>query len=111
MTIITGVAIMFSSFSTPALSALLTFFVFVIGHFSSSLRDLAQSMGSEAALVFFNVIYYLLPNFSNFSVISNAAIGQHPPASMLGFATAYALVYDIILLTITTIIFKRRNFK
>lgn len=111
MTIITAVAIMFSSFSTPALSALLTFFVFVIGHFSSSLRDLAQSMGSEAALVFFNVVYYLLPNFSNFSVISNAAVGQRPSASMLGLAFAYALVYDIILLTITTIIFKRRNFK
>jgi len=111
MTIITGVAIMFSSFSTPALSALLTFFVFVIGHFSSSLRDLAQSMGSDAALVFFNVIYYLLPNFSNFTVISNAAIGQHPPPSMLGFATVYAVVYDIILLTITAVIFKRRNFK
>ena len=111
MTIITGVAIMFSSFSTPALSALLTFFVFVIGHFSSSLRDLAQSMGSDAALVFFNIIYYLLPNFSHFSVISNAAIGQTPPASMIAYATAYAAVYDIILLTITTIIFKKRNFK
>lgn len=111
MTIITGVAIMFSSFSTPALSALLTFFVFVIGHFSSSLRDLAQSMGSDAALIFFNIIYYLLPNFSHFSVISNAAIGQTPPVSMIAYATAYAAVYDIILLTITTIIFKRRNFK
>src|SRR5688572_5250560 len=37
LTILTGVAILFSSFSSPALSALLTFFVFVIGHFSSSL--------------------------------------------------------------------------
>ena len=43
--------------------------------------------------------------------ISNAAIGQHPPASMLGFATAYAVVYDVILLTVTAVIFKRRNFK
>ncbi|KXK07077.1 MAG: ABC-2 family transporter protein [Acidobacteria bacterium OLB17] len=111
MTIITAVALVFSSFSTPALSALLTFFVFVIGHFSSSLRDLAQAMGSEAAVVFFNVIYYLLPNFSLFSVISNAAIGQHPPASMLGFATLYAVAYDIILLTLATMIFRRRNFK
>src|SRR5688572_4855255 len=37
LTILTAVAILFSSFSSPALSALLTFFVFVIGHFSSSL--------------------------------------------------------------------------
>src|SRR6266705_1626093 len=33
--ILTGVALLFSSFSSPALSALRTFFVFVIGHFSA----------------------------------------------------------------------------
>src|SRR6266576_3989049 len=31
--LITSVALLFSSFSSPALSALLTFFVFIIGHF------------------------------------------------------------------------------
>src|SRR2546430_8930527 len=36
--ILTGVAMMFSAFSSPALSALLTFFVFVIGHFSADLK-------------------------------------------------------------------------
>ncbi len=35
---LTGVALLFSSFSSPALSALLTFFVFIIGHFSADLR-------------------------------------------------------------------------
>src|SRR5438552_16478980 len=35
--IITGVALLFSTFSSPALSGLLTFFVFVIGHFSADL--------------------------------------------------------------------------
>ncbi|MBO0200770.1 hypothetical protein, partial [Vibrio alginolyticus] len=36
--IITAVAILFSSFSTSALSALFTFLIFVIGHLSASLR-------------------------------------------------------------------------
>ncbi len=111
LTIITAVAIMFSSFSTPALSALLTFFVFLIGHFSSSLRDLAGGLGSRAAIVLFNAIYYLLPNLSNFSFITNTANGDVPPLAMLGGAAAYALVYDIILITITVMIFSRRNFK
>src|SRR5438552_6537994 len=35
--ILTGVALLFSTFSSPALSGLLTFFVFVIGHFSADL--------------------------------------------------------------------------
>lgn len=110
LTIITAVAIMFSSFSTPALSALLTFFVFLIGHFSSSLRDLADSLGSKSAIVFFNVIYYLLPNLSNFSFITNTANGNTPTA-MLGGAALYAAAYVTILMTIAITIFSRRNFK
>ncbi len=111
LTIITAVAIMFSSFSTPALSALLTFFVFLIGHFSSSLRDLAQGLGSRSAILFFNAIYYLLPNLSNFSFITNSSNGDIAPIAMLGGAAVYAIIFDVVLLTITVVIFKRRNFK
>jgi ABC-type transport system involved in multi-copper enzyme maturation permease subunit len=89
----------------------LTFFVFVIGHFSSSLNDLARGMGSTFAKVFFGVIYYLLPNLSNYSFIVNAAHGEAPPATMLGGSAAYAVAYVIILLVLTTLIFSRRNFK
>ena len=111
LTILTAVGIVFSSFSTPALSALLTFFIFVIGHFSASLRDLAQDMGSHGARLFFDGIYYLLPNFSHFSYITETANGIKAPTAMLGGAILYAVIYDIILLTITMVIFRRRNFK
>jgi ABC-type transport system involved in multi-copper enzyme maturation, permease component len=111
LTILTATAILFSSFSSPALSALLTFFVFVIGHFSSSLRDLAQALGSTAARVFFEVLYYILPNLSHFSFIANSAHGDVPNGAMIGGATLYAVVYVSILLTISILIFSRRNFK
>ena len=111
LTILTGVAIMFSSFSSPALSALLTFFVFVIGHFSTSLRDLAEGLGSKPARLFFDAIYYLLPNLSLFSFITETSNGMTPPAPMIGGAFLYALIYDVILLTVTIVIFSRRNFK
>lgn len=111
LTILTAVAIMFSSFSTPALSALLTFFVFLIGHFSSSLLDLATSLGSRAAVALFSAIYYALPNLSNFSFIVNAAHGELPTISFVGFAVAYAVGFNTVLLAITVLIFSRRNFK
>ncbi len=111
LTIITAVAILFSSFSTPALSALLTFAVFLIGHSSTSLLDLAVNLGSSSAIWLFTVVYYVLPNLSNFSFIANTANGSVPPASMLGGAVLYALVYDLVLLTATVLIFRRRNFK
>lgn len=111
LTILTAIAIMFSSFSTPALSALLTFFVFVIGHFSASLRDLAQEMGSTTARLVFDAIYYLLPNLSHFSFITESSNGMTPPPAMIGGSLLYALIYDLVILTITVVIFSRRNFK
>lgn len=111
LTILTAVAILFSSFSSPALSALLTFFVFIIGHFSSSLRDLAANLESAAAKAVFNAIYYVLPNLSHFTFVTNAAHGDIPPAAMLGGAAAYALVFNVILIAATILIFSRRNFK
>lgn len=111
LTIITGVAIMFSSFSTPALSALLTFFVFIIGHYSASLLDVATNIGSGSAIAFFTGLYYLMPNLSHFSFITETANGMLPNAVMLGGGALYAVIYNIVLLTITVVIFSRRNFK
>jgi ABC-type transport system involved in multi-copper enzyme maturation permease subunit len=109
--ILTAVALLFSSFSTPSLSALLTFFVFIIGHFSADLRSFAASMGTTSARFLFGALYYLLPNLSNYSFITPAAYGQMPPwAAILG-AFAYALIYSAVLLSAATLIFNRRNFK
>lgn len=111
LTVITAVAILFSSFSTPALSAMLTFAVFVIGHFSTSLRELAQSMPSQFARLVFDGVYYLLPNFSHFSFITETANGISAPPAMLGASAAYAFVWDMVLLALAVVIFSRRNFK
>src|SRR5437660_808441 len=55
--ILTGVAMMFSAFSSPALSALLTFFVFDIGHFSGDLKMLGHTMPSAFARRLFAGLY------------------------------------------------------
>ncbi len=111
LAILTAVAILFSSFSSPALSALLTFFIFIIGNFTASLRDFAANLGSEFTKRFFDVLYYILPNLSFYSFRVNAAHGDVPSSNLLGGAFLYAIVYILILLTITILIFSRRNFK
>src|SRR5262249_53411977 len=67
LTILTAVALVFSSFSTPALSALLTFFVFIIGHLSASLHDLGQVLQSRSAQYFLDALYWIMPNLANYS--------------------------------------------
>lgn len=108
--IITAVALLFSSFSSPALSALLSFFIFIIGHFSADMKTFAAGLGSLAQY-FFTFLYYVLPNLANYEFITQAAHGKMPTGSMIFAATAYTLVYVAILLSIATLVFNRRNFK
>ena len=109
--ILTAIALLFSSFSSPALSALLTFFIFIIGHFSSDLKGLATSLGSTAARWLFRGLYYLLPNLSNLSYITPAAHGETPPKGIALVSIVYALTYIAVMLSIAILIFRRRNFK
>jgi Cu-processing system permease protein len=111
LTILTAVAILFSSFSSPALSALLTFFVFIIGHFSADLKTFAASMGTPSAKYLFSALFYVLPNLSNYSYITPAAHGQAPSPQMVFVSVAYAVLYITVLLAAATLIFNRRNFK
>src|SRR6266853_4879773 len=109
--ILTGVALLFSSFSSPALSALLTFFVFIIGHFSADLKTLGNSAGSAAARWLFRSLYYGLPNLSNYNMITAAAHGYVPEARVMAVSVAYAIFYIVVLLAGATWVFSRRNFK
>src|ERR1051326_6418131 len=109
--ILTGVALLFSSFSSPALSALLTFFVFIIGHFSADLKSLSVSLGSTSTRWLFGALYYLLPNLANYSFITPTAHGHSPPAGFVAAVGVYAVIYITVILAVATLVFSRRNFK
>jgi ABC-type transport system involved in multi-copper enzyme maturation permease subunit len=110
LAVIVAVALLFSSFSTPALSALLTFAVFVIGHFSADMRAFAAT-GTAPARFLFGALYYLLPNFSHFTYITDASHGRTPAPAAFAAAVLYTLLYVAALLAASTLIFNRRNFK
>jgi ABC-type transport system involved in multi-copper enzyme maturation permease subunit len=109
--LLTAIALLFSSFSSPALSALLTFMVFIIGHFSADLKSLAVSLGSSGARTLFTALYYLVPNLANYSFITPAAHGRAPSAGFLFATGLYALIYIAVILAVATLVFSRRNFK
>src|SRR5262249_12148957 len=103
LAIITAVALLFSSFSSPALSAMLTFFVFIIGHFSGDLKNLANTSSSTPSRILFRGFYYLLPNLANYSVITSAAHGLVPDKTSASLAAIYGVVYIAVLLAAATL--------
>jgi len=111
LALLVAVALMFSSFSTPMLSALFSFAVYVIGHFSKDLLEMAALSNSAVTRVLLTALYYVLPNLSNFGFITEASHGRVVPLRAAVAATAYAIVYAGILLSAAVLIFQKRNFK
>jgi Cu-processing system permease protein len=111
LAVLVAVALMFSSFSTPMLAALFSFAVYVIGNFSKDLLQMAALANSAVSRVVLTILYYLLPNLSNFGFITEASHGQVVPIGMALSATVYAVVYIAILLSAAVLIFQKRNFK
>ena len=109
--IVTGVAIFFSCISTPILSAVFTFSLFVIGNFLSDIRWFGQESQSFILEKITAGLYYLLPNFSDFNVISLAAHGVTISRHLLAANTCYALLYIAIVVSASVLVFEEREFQ
>jgi ABC-type transport system involved in multi-copper enzyme maturation permease subunit len=114
--VVTALALLFSTFSTPALSALFTFSLWIAGHFGKDLQSLGEITKSAATKWICNILYYVLPNFANFGVDSRNIIQDglyYKPLdfhSVLG-AALYCMLYCAIVISLAVSIFMRRDFK
>jgi ABC-type transport system involved in multi-copper enzyme maturation permease subunit len=109
--LVTAIALFFSTFSTPILSAALTFGLFVVGHFSTDLRNFDQVVDSPAAVRLARGLYWVLPNLAQFDVKSQVVHGQPVSLGYVALTSSYAALYTAVLLMMSMYIFSRRDFK
>lgn len=109
--VVTAIALCFSTFSTPILSAAFTFGFVVAGHFSADLRNFDQVVESPAAARLARGLYWVLPNLSQFDVKAQVVHGQAVPIGYMALATAYGMLYIAILLAVAMFVFSQRDFK
>jgi hypothetical protein len=103
--------VFFSTFSTPMLSAVLTFGLYVAGQFNADLKNFDKIVDSQAAIWLSRGAYHVLPDFSSFDVKTQVVHGLPVAAGYLASSAAYGLAYIVGLLLTATFIFSRRDFK
>jgi Cu-processing system permease protein len=111
LTMVTAIALFFSTFSSPLLSALFTLGVWTAGHFNADLRNFENVLDSPVAVYMARTLYYLLPNFAPFDVKAQVVHGEGVSAAHVVLMLAYAAVYVGALLSAAVAIFRRRDFK
>jgi ABC-type transport system involved in multi-copper enzyme maturation permease subunit len=111
LALVTAVALFFSTFSTPYLSAVLTFGLWVIGNFNEDLRNFGAIVTSPEATWLTTALYYVLPNFAAFDVKTQVVHGLAVPGAYVATVAAYGVVYVALLLAGAIAIFSRRDFR
>ena len=109
--LVTAIALFFSTFSSPFLSAAFTFGLWVIGHFNADLRNFEAVLNSQPAVYLARALYYVLPNFAAFDIKTQVVYALPIPAGYVPTTMLYGVVYVMLLLTGAVIIFSRRDFK
>jgi ABC-type transport system involved in multi-copper enzyme maturation permease subunit len=115
--VITAVAVLFSSFSSPILSGALTLGIFAVGHFTPELREVISKLEPAPLRAFLRNAMRVLPDLHLFYVSGSMVGGQHVSVngayvdwSYVGMAGVYGAFYCAAAIALAMIIFSRRDF-
>ena len=109
--LIVGFAIFFSSFISPTLSAVFTLAVFVAGHLCGFLHDFVRLQPDRGFHWLLKFIYYLTPNLEKLNLKMSVVQQLDTPPNAVLYGLLYGVSYILFLLTCTSVIFQRRDFK
>lgn len=108
--IVAGIAILFSSFSTPLLSTMLTLSAFLMGHLTESLLMLKDRITSQIADLILMGLFYALPNLELFNIRSQMVHNLPLPGGYLLTALLYWILYLGTLLMFAAFLFQKKDF-
>jgi len=107
--LVVALALVFSSFSAPTMSALFTTMIFIAGRFSGDIALYIESYPLSASRPLLEGIYALIPHLHYFNLrieaVHNLPIGW----ADLVWPSLYGALYCTILVWISAIVFKKRD--
>jgi hypothetical protein len=114
VSIIAAVATLFASFSSPALTAVFTFGVFVVGRSADTLSNLPVRFFGETIRDVGRAMAHVFPNLQVYVPPRPLLLGQVSGVSLPGFvatAAAHAVFYAGTLLVVAALAFRKRDFQ
>jgi ABC-type transport system involved in multi-copper enzyme maturation permease subunit len=111
LALVTGVAMFFTSFTTPYLAGMFTVALWIAGHLLGDLRAFGQKSELEAVKAVTNALYWTLPNLDRLDFKADAAAGNPLETARIVAAALYTVFYSGALLLGSMLLFQRRDFR
>jgi Cu-processing system permease protein len=111
--LVTAIATLFSSFSSPFLSAVFTFGLFAVGRSADTLARLPARIFGPGLATLGGLLAKLVPNLMLYVPPRPLLTGEASGPSLggyLGMAALHSLAWSVLLLACASILFRRRDF-
>lgn len=109
--ILLALALVFGSFAKPMMTVVLSIGIFLIGHWMDSLAVLTnKSSGSDILKLVSQMINWTLPNLEKFNWRSLPVYDMTITSGEFLNATLYAAMWVLLLISLTSIVFRRKDF-
>lgn len=111
LTVICSVGFLMSSFAGHVVSAVVTVGVYFAGHLSADVYSFSARSESALVVAVGKAVYYLLPNLDRVNYRPMASHDVLIPSAQTLEAIAYAIGYAGVMLSLSVLVFSRRDFK
>jgi len=108
--LLVSVALFFGSFSRPIMTVIFSIAFFLIGHWVDSLGFFIERSESPAFRGVMKVVSQIVPNLEMYNWRAAPIYGSVVPMHDVAMATLHCLGWILILMTGTTVVFRRRDF-
>ena len=110
LVLVTAVAVLFSSFSTPILSSLFALAFTLIGHLSWGLDLIIKKMEPGTGRALLRALFLVLPDLENFNFKTEVVHGLPIPPAIYLTSFLYGVCYTAFILGLAVLVFRRRDF-
>jgi len=117
LSLLTSLSFLFSSFSsTSFITLVLTIISYLIGQSLGDIKALIEAGNisgepvSPITQVIVKAAYYIFPNLSYFDIKTQVAHGLAVPGSTVFWTVLYGVVYTILIITLASLIFRKKEF-
>ncbi len=109
--IITAIGLLISLVSTSAITSITaTFFIWLLGHFSHEIKFLSDKLTNVFAKGAVKIAYYIIPHFEYFNLKDYINVPVSVYTLNMLWVIAYCIVYSGIIMSLSILLFRRREF-
>ena len=108
--LVTSIAILFSTVSSPTLSVFFTLSIYVMGHLAVDIKELGANLENAFLKSVCYICYYLMPNLDNFNIRAEMVRGISVSGRFMFYSIVYGLLYMATVLLISILSMEKRQF-